>query len=383
VSATTIERFRGLPAGASTLPGRYYTDPAVLNQEIEKIFNSMWMCAGREDEILEPGDYITRQIGNENVIIVRGEDRKARAFYNNCRHRGTRFCNEQAGRVKGSFQCPYHAWTYGLDGRLIGAPHMAGVDDFDKSKFPLVSVGCDMWAGHIFFNLDPNRKPLLDQIKGLPDVTQRYNLGKLRRAERHAYDIKANWKLIAENYSECYHCPLIHPQLNRVTNYLSGDKESMEPNYYGDYQLIGDEFGTLTVEGKKTRPYFDGINEEDRKRVYYYVIYPNLLLSIHPDYLMTHTLWPKEPGVTHVVCEWHFDPKVMKKPDFDPSDAVGFWDMTNKQDWRVCEISQLGVASKGYIPGPFSHQEELLFEFDHFVLDRLAGRVERKPALLR
>ena len=372
---------RRLPADASPLAGHYYTDPAILQEEVEKIFQSMWTCAGREDEIPEPGDYITRQIGNANVIIVRGEDRKVRAFYNNCRHRGTRICSEPSGRVKGSFQCPYHAWTYGLDGQLIGAPHMAEVENFDKSKFPLAGVGCDVWAGHIFFNLDPNRKPLWEQLEKMPKIMERFNLGDLRRAGRHAYDIKANWKLIVENYSECYHCPLIHPQLNRVTNYLNGGNDAMGANFNGGFQIIGNQFSTLTVKGKKTRPYFKGITKDDQKRVYYYVIYPNLLLSVHPDYLMTHTLWPKEPGVTYVVCEWHFDPEVMKRSDFDPSDAVGFWDMTNKQDWHVCEISQLGVASKGYIPGPFTHQEELLYEFDRFVLDRLAGRTNRKPAL--
>jgi Rieske 2Fe-2S family protein len=382
MTAPNYSNSRRLPQGAMTLPGHYYTDPAILHEETEKIFLSMWTCAGREDEIPEPGDYITRQIGNENIIIVRGEDRKARAFYNNCRHRGTRICNERSGRVKGSFQCPYHAWTFDLDGRLIGAPHMAEVKGFDKDEFPLLGVGCDVWAGHIFFNLDEKRAPLLDQIEGLSEFFERYDLGRLRRAERHEYDIKANWKLIVENYSECYHCPLIHPELNRVTHYLTGDNDTVRPNYNGGYQIIGDQFSTLTVEGKKTRPNFKGISKDDQKRVYYYVIYPNLLLSVHPDYVMTHTLWPKEPGVTYVVCEWHFDPGVMKEPNFDPSDAVGFWDLTNRQDWHACEISQLGVASRGYIPGPFTHQEELLFEFDRFVVDRLAGRVDRKPALM-
>ncbi|MEE9218037.1 MAG: aromatic ring-hydroxylating dioxygenase subunit alpha [Acidobacteriota bacterium] len=362
-----------IPEGVTTLPGRYYTDPEILRQEIEGVFERMWVHAGRIDEVPEPGDYVTRQLGNESVIIVRGEDDRIRAFYNNCRHRGTRICNEHRGHVMGSFQCPYHAWTYALDGKLVGAPHMNELPDFDKSQYPLLAVGCEVWDGHIFINLDSERRPLRAQLDGLPKLLGHYHMGEMRRWARHEYDIKANWKLIVENYSECYHCPLIHPALNRVTHYLSGKNHVRENSYNGGYQNIGNAFCTLTVEGKKSREPFKGLKGKDLNRVYYYVVYPNLLLSLAPDYMMTHTLWPKEPGVSHVVCEWHFDREQMGKPGFDGSDAVKFWDMTNKEDWHVCEISQRGVASRGYAPGPFSNQEEMLYAFDRWVLERLEG----------
>jgi Rieske 2Fe-2S family protein len=371
--AQEIVRKRKAVEGATTLPGRYYSDEGIFRQEVDKLFQSMWLCAGRVDEIPNPGDYLVREIGCESIVVVRDEKEAIRAFYNNCRHRGTRLCLEESGSAKGSFQCQYHAWTYGLDGQLLGAPHMNEVPTFRKEDWPLKSVGCEVWEGHIFINLDENRAPLSEQLGDMPQRFARYRMGELRRARRIEYDVAANWKLIVENYSECYHCPLIHPDLNRVTHYLSGQNDVIADTYNGGYQIIGEQYCTLTVEGKKTRPYFRDIRKEDQNRVYYYEVYPNLLLSLHPDYMMTHTAWPKSAALTHVVCEWHFEPEVMARPEFDPSDAVGFWDMTNRQDWRACEISQLGVQSRGYTPGPFSNQEELIYNFDRFVLDRLEG----------
>ncbi len=372
---------RRIDGGTSTLPGRYYTDPEILKQEIERLFQAFWICAGRVDEVPNPGDFVLRQIGCESIVIVRDEAQKINAFYNVCRHRGTRLCTEESGSAKGSIQCQYHAWTYSLDGKLIGAPHMNEVASFDKSQWGLKSVGCEVWDGHIFINLAEDRMPLMEQLGDLPSRFARFNMGDLRRGARVTYDVAANWKLIVENYSECYHCPLIHPDLNRVTHYLSGENDVVSDYFNGGYQIIGEEYCTLTVEGKKTRPYFKGLQPEDRNRVYYYAVYPNLLLSLHPDYMMTHTAWPLAPDKTRVVCEWHFEPEVMADPEFDPSDAVGFWDMTNRQDWRACEISQLGVASKAYTPGPYSNLETLLYVFDRFVVDNLEGPRERARAL--
>jgi Rieske 2Fe-2S family protein len=370
---------RKIAPGARTLPGKYYNDPEILSREIEGVFQSMWICAGRYDEILKPGDYITRQIGSENVVVVRDQKDRINAFYNNCRHRGTRMCHETAGSVKGSIQCPYHAWTYGLDGRLIGAPHMNEVEDFDKKEWSLHKVACDVWDGHVFINMAKDPAPLAEQLGRLPKMFARFGMGNMRRVARVNYDIAANWKLIVENYSECYHCPLIHPDLNRVTHYLSGKSEDIAEHYNGGYQIIGQEYCTLTVEGKQTRPHFKGIRKADQNRVYYYTVYPNFLLSLHPDYMMTHTLWPKSPNEVHVVCEWHVEAETLEKPGFTIQDAVEFWDMTNKQDWHACEISHLGISSKSYSPGPFSHQEVLIYEFDRFVLSRLEG----KPSPLR
>ena len=366
-----------MPEGASTLPGPYYHDEAIHTRELDIMFSRMWIGAGRVDDVPEPGNFVTRTIGSDNIVIVRDASGEIGAFHNICRHRGTRICDEASGALKGSIQCPYHAWTYSLDGKLIGAPHMNEVKDFDKSRYGLHRVGCEVWDGHVFINLSNERQTLLDQIHGLPERVARFGAGELRRGARVTYDVKANWKLIVQNYGECYHCPLIHPDLNRVTHYLSGANDVVGENYNGGYQIIGDEYRTLTVEGKPVRSHFKGLRDEDHNRVYYYIVFPNLLLSLHPDYMMTHTLWPKGPGESHVICEWHFDPAEMAKPGFTGKDAVDFWDMTNRQDWRACELSQLGVVSSAYVPGPYSLQEDFLHNFDTFVKRKLDGAPDR------
>jgi Rieske 2Fe-2S family protein len=367
-------RKRKVSNGAAMLPGYYYTDPQILEREFETIFHKMWMCVGRAEDIPKAGDYFTRQIGRENIVVVRGEDDVLRSFSNVCRHRGARICEESQGCVKGSLQCPYHAWTYGLDGRLLGAPHMNEVEGFDKAEWSLVDVGCEAWDGHVFVNFDRKRRPLWEQLGSLPADFERFKMADLRRGGRHEYTVAANWKILVENYSECYHCPLIHPALNRVTHYLSGANDVKKSTYNGGYQVIGEEFCTLTVEGKKTRPHFKGLRQEDHDRVYYYTVYPNMLLSLHPDYMMTHVLVPLSPDRTFVTCDWHFDAQVMKKKGFTAQDAVEFWDMTNRQDWHVCELQQLGMGSRYFTPGPYANIEDLLYTFDQFVVEWLEGR---------
>jgi len=364
---------KAMPKGAETLPGPYYHDVGFHARELEILFRKMWICAGRVDDVPEPGNFVTRTIGSDNILIVRDASGAIGAFHNICRHRGTRICDEASGALKGSIQCPYHAWTYSLDGKLIGAPHMNEVQGFDKGRYGLHRIGCEVWDGHVFINFSSDRQPLLDQIKGLPERVARFGAGELRRWKRITYDVKANWKLIVQNYGECYHCPLIHPDLNRVTHYLSGANDAEGENYNGGYQIIGDEYCTLTVEGKPVRPHFKGLRDEDHNRVYYYIVFPNLLLSLHPDYMMTHTVWPRGPRESLVICEWHFDAAEMARPGFSGQDAVDFWDMTNRQDWRACELSQLGVESSAYAPGPYSLQEDFLYNFDTFVRRKLEG----------
>src|SRR5262249_55610574 len=162
------------------------------------------------------------------------------------------------------------------------------------------------------------------------------NMPALRSARRIDYDIKANWKLIVQNYSECYHCPLIHPQLDRLSPWDSGRNDLSAGSFLGGYMTLNHVGGSMTTSGGTSRPPLGALAGEDLGRVYYYTIFPNMLLSMHPDYVMVHTIWPQEPGRTLITCEWLFDRATMERPDFDPSDAVEFWDLTNRQDWQVC-----------------------------------------------
>ncbi len=193
---------------------------------------------------------------------------------------------------------------------------------------------------------------------------ERFNLPNLRSARRIDYDVRANWKLIFQNYSECLHCPVIHPTLARLTPYTSGANDLFDGPYLGGYMVIRQEGGSLTMSGRACGRPVGALPPEDRNRVYFYSIFPNLLLSLHPDYVMFHTLWPEGPGRTGITCEWLFHPDSFDEPGFDPDYAVRFWDETNRQDWHICELSHAGIASRAYQPGPYSPREAISAAWD-------------------
>jgi Rieske 2Fe-2S family protein len=353
-----------VPLGAHTLPRQYYVSEDVFRAEVEQIFYAQWICVGRAEQVPNPGDYFLAEIAGESLIVVRGRDGAIRAFFNVCRHRGTRLCTEPGGRFAGSIQCPYHAWTYGLDGRLVAARYMRDTPGFSGEDYPLHGAALAEWEGFILLSLAPQAEPFENVFAPLIDKFTRWHMPELRRAWRVEYDVRANWKMIAQNYSECYHCSLIHPALVQLSPPRSGRNDLAAGRFLGGYMDLREAVGSLTVGGRTGRPPLGEVRGADLRRVYYYSIFPNMLLSLHPDYVMAHMLWPLGPGRTRIVCEWYFDPAAMRQPTFDPGDAVEFWDMTNRQDWRVCELSQLGVSSIAYTPGPYAHAESLLHAFD-------------------
>ena len=348
-----------------TLPARYYTDPRIFQEEIERFYCGSWVCVGRAEMIPNSGDYFVREIAGESLIVLRDAE-GVRAFYNVCRHRGTRLCPGPEGRFSGRIQCPYHGWTYGLDGRLLGAPHMEGVN-FAREDYPLHPVHTGVWDGHLFLHLGARPQPLERQLADLPSKFAPWGMADLRLNHRIVYEVKANWKLVVLNYNECLHCPWVHPGLNQLTDYLGADNESPQPTYIGGAMAFSGAAETMSKDGRRVRDYLPGLQEEQRKQVYYYAIYPNLLLALHPDYMLVHTLWPQAVDHTRIVCEWYFHPDELAKPGFDGSDAVEFWDRTNREDWHIVEQSQLGIQSRAYSPGPYSRREELLAGFDQLV----------------
>jgi Rieske 2Fe-2S family protein len=354
-----------------TLPARYYTDPDLFERELDVFYSRMWTCVGRAEEIEQPGAFITREIARESIVLVRQPEGTIGAFYNVCRHRGTRLCPDASGHTAGHIQCPYHAWTYDLHGRLIGAPHPDGVPGFDRSHIRLAPVSVDEWDGLLFVCLDQEVGPLRDQLWPLPARFAAWNMGELRRTYQVTYDVHANWKLIVQNYSECLHCPVIHPALQRLSHYMTGDNDPATDTWLGGSMLLREETFTMSRDGRQRRPPLPGLDPHQRRHVYYYAILPNLLLSLHPDYVMTHTLRPRAADRTEIVCEWLFHPDEHANPAFDPGDVIDFWDETNRQDWRVSELSQLGIASRAYEPGHYSSREGLLWDFDQLVRRRL------------
>ncbi|HYH92990.1 MAG TPA: aromatic ring-hydroxylating dioxygenase subunit alpha, partial [Candidatus Saccharimonadales bacterium] len=209
--------------GASLLPKRTYHDPAIFDWERAAVLRRDWVMVGREEDVAQAGTYTRVTLDGDDLIIVRARDGVLRAFHNVCRHRGTAVAEEACGKVV-RFQCPYHAWIYDLDGSLIRAKHTEDLDDFSFGEFGLRQVRLETWQGFIFLNLDPDAAPLAAQLGDLVEHWSRFDFTSLRVAKRMEYDVRSNWKFIAENYSECYHCPGLHPQLNKLTPYdLGGD----------------------------------------------------------------------------------------------------------------------------------------------------------------
>lgn len=349
--------------GAKTLPQRYFVSPEIFAEEQDKIFSAQWICIGHQSEIPNPGDYLVQEVAGESLVALRDKEGAVRSFYNVCRHRGTRLCEEKSGHLTAAIRCSYHAWTYGFDGRLMGAPHMDDAAGFDKAEYSLRHIGLGVWEGFMFVRLGEGVVSLAEWLAPLAGKFASWNLPELRSARRIEYAVGANWKLIFENYSECYHCPGVHPALQKLTPYDLAENDLFEGPFLGGFMPIV-RGNSLTMSGKACALPVGDREGSHNDRVYYYSIFPSLLLSMHPDYVMTHQIWPQSPGRTRIVCDWFFHPTAFKHADFRPDDAIDFWDMTNKQDWHVCELSQKGVASRAYEPGPYSPRESIPAAWD-------------------
>src|SRR5436309_1367672 len=280
-------------AAAKTLPQQYFVSDEIFRQEQEQLFSKQWILVGHQSQIVRNGDYFVAEVNRESLIVIRDKNGRIHGFFNVCRHRGTRLKEDACGHAS-AIQCPYHAWTYRLDGRLIGAPHMDEVPGFDKADYSLRAVNLALWEGFIFINLDENAMPLEEWFAELNGKFSHWNMSILRPAKRVEYDVQANWKLMFENYSECYHCPGVHPQLQKVSPYDSAENDLREGPFLGGFMKINPG-KSLTMSGNTCAL---GIadkeeeGEEAKHRVFYYSIFPNMLLSLHPDYVMVHQLQP-------------------------------------------------------------------------------------------
>lgn len=350
------------PFGPSRLlPQEAYTSVDVLNWEKEHFFERSWVCVGTAGDLSQPGDHKAIRVGGDGILLVRGEDSVLRGFYNSCRHRAHEIL--QAGECKQAraLRCPYHGWTYNLDGSLkVSKGHAPG---FSTESEGLIPARVAVWHGLVFVNTSGDAVPLSEWVGALEDVARPYELERLRIGATHSYEIAANWKLICENYHECYHCPQIHPQLCKVSPPDSGENRKQPGAFIGGNMELAENAQTMSMDGHSDGVFLRGLKGDDLRLVHYYDLFPNVLLSLHPDYVMTHTMDPLAPNRTHVVCQWFFAPESFDKPGFDAKYAVEFWDTTNWQDWRAVESVQRGIASRGYRPGTLTPREDAVYDF--------------------
>ena len=363
-----------------SLPRGAYTEDSVLAWEMEHFFDESWVCVGRSEDLRNPGDRKAVVLGHERALLVRDEDGVLRAFYNVCRHRGHDLL-EVGCSASGKFiRCPYHAWAYGLDGRLQGTPGFGGSFGFDRGDYSLLPVRLAEWHGWVFLNASGDAVPFEEHVGDFGDRIANHSPGELVTAAGQSYEVAANWKILAENYHECYHCPSIHPELCKVSPPKSGEDYEASGAWVGGPMDLEDFAETMSLDGRSHAPRLAHLAEGQEREVYYFQLFPNLLISLHPDYIMTHRLRPLTPGRTAVECEWLFSREAVEQENFDPSYASDFWHITNGQDWAACEGVQRGASSRGYRQGPLSPEESTVGKFVGMVArGYLEGRVVQIP----
>ena len=361
-----------LPASLiPTLPGPSYTDPAVFGQEQEKIFETYWFAVLRAAEIEGPGSFQTVNVGRENVIVVRGRDRRLRAFLNVCRHRGARVCMEQSGTGQRKLQCGYHAWTYALDGGLLSAPNLSQMQDFDRSQFGLIPVQLREWLGYVWVCISEEPPSFEDTVigavaerLGAADDIEQWGVDRLEVGKRVTYDVNANWKLIVENFMECYHCATIHPELVEV---LPEFAEGYAAQYFvGHGAAFGEGIAGFTVDGSEGVTGIPGVDAEHDRKYYAITVNPQVFINLVPDHVIFHRMFPVAADRTIVECDWLYLPEVVASgKDLDAS--VELFHRVNEQDFDAAERCQLAADSRAYAKGgvlvPTEHHIGLFHEW--------------------
>lgn len=387
MSKTNISAPKNLPL-ETTLPSSWYLDAEIFELEKKHIFFREWICVGREEELKGAGDHRVLDVYGESIILLRNSGGALRAFYNVCRHRGSRLCEAREGTgpvLKGgvinrkAIRCPYHAWTYDLDGQLTRAPHLGQAEGFPVEDVQLYPVGVETWGGFIFISLSPAEAPdFRTGIAVVDEYLKRYPLRDLRIGHTIEYEIDANWKVLCENYNECYHCGPVHPELCQVVPAFRErggadlDWERGIPHREGAT--------TFTLSGETSRRSFPGLNEDELVRHKGYLVYPNLFLSLSRDHVAVFILKASSAGHTALTCHFLFEPHEMDRPDFEPHDAADFWDIVNRQDWKICSMVQQGMAARVHHHGYFSPMEDWNLDIRRYVKDRIGPYVPEPQA---
>jgi glycine betaine catabolism A len=370
VSLRPFGHSRMLPRGA-------YVDPEVFAWEQRHFFDGGWMCVGRSEAVASPGDQRAESLGTAGVLLTRGQDGTLRAFANVCSHRGHELLPCGASASHGRVICPYHSWSYTLEGEVWTAPGFKDLEGFDPTEHGLTQLPCAEWHGLVFVDGSGEAAPLDESLGTLDAVVAPYDMARLRVAGTHEYTVASNWKILTENYHECYHCPMIHPELCEVSPPKSGDNYHLPGGWVGGTMDLRDGMDTMSLDGVSHGEALPGLTGKGLREVIYVNVFPNILISLHPDYVMTHRLTPLAADSTRIECTWAFSPQSLARPDFDPSYAMTFWDITNQQDWNACASVQRGLSSRHARPGPMAGEEDAVYQFVTMVARGYLGQPVR------
>lgn len=375
----------------------FYTDPELFRADLDRVFFRYWLFVGHVSQVRETGDYFTYEIGDESIIVIRGRDGDVHALFNVCRHRGSRICLEAAGRAK-KLVCPYHQWVYDTDGTLIAARHMP--EDLDKAASGLHRASVRVMEGLIFISLAEEPLDFDPVVADIQPQLAPHELATAKICHTRTYEIRANWKLIAENFRECYHCPGTHPEYCRAVEsagaYEFGGDADARRRYYENCQVRWKAFGlpiepvefsrdrwhhcsrypfregfvSETLDGRPAAPLMGRFTEPDMG-VFAIVIFPNFWFESSADYAVTIRHTPVSPSLTRTVVNWYVHADAVEGKDYEVENVTAFWRATGEQDWKLCEDNQAGVNSRRYQPGPYSSHESEVNLFVQWYLDQL------------
>ena len=364
----------------AALPREMYVDPATFAVERDRVLYAEWFCVGRLADLgltpspsSPPGRVAVVDVVGESVIVTTDAEGALHAAYNVCRHRGSQLVTALPGAdpvciAAGSLRCPYHSWTYALDGSLLKAPH-ADLSERDRSSFALHPVAVDAWGGFVFVHLGSPATSLADAMTRPAQTLGNYGLGDLVTGLRLTYEVAANYKVLAENYNECYHCGPVHPELTRLVPAFGGGGADID---WGGGVPHRDGAWTFTMSGTTERAPLPGLDEAERTRHKGELVHPNLMLSAAADHVAAFVLLPQAVDRTRVECLLLFHPSAVQDPGFDPSDAGDLWDLVNHQDWAICESVQRGMSSRSYTHGWFAPMEDDSADIRRWLLPRIS-----------
>jgi glycine betaine catabolism A len=343
-----------------TLAGRYYWDPEIFAAEQDHVFERMWFCAVRSADLPNPGSFRKIQVGGESVLVVRGKDGALNAFLNVCRHRGAMLCTEDTGTVKRQLKCTYHAWTYGLDGKLASAPNLGSLTDatgarIDRTEWGLIKVALREWLGYAWVCLADEPPSFENDVVGsvtarlgTPEAVENYAVSGLSVGRRVVYDVAANWKLIVENFMECYHCATIHPELTEVLPEFAGGFAAQY--FVGHGALFGEQVQGFTIDGTAGLDRIPGVSADQDRRYYAITVRPNVFINLVPDHVIFHRMYPMAADRTVVECDWLYLPDVVDQ-GMDLRRSVELFHRVNMQDFDACERTQPAMSSRAYRSG--------------------------------
>lgn len=354
---------------AHMLPSEAYIDPAWYAREKVGIFGNAWVVVGRAEQIPNAGDYFTCHVTGQCVLLARGEDGQVRAFSPSCRHRGALIAEGEGN--KRAFVCPYHRWTYGLDGSLIGAPGMDGHPNFDKADFPLAGISCAVWQGFIFINLSDTPSSLEDDLADLAPIVEPYRLADMRLARTKTYTIKANWKSYIDNSIEAYHVASVHARSLQPVAPMSAWQCEPHEHFYLQWAEFAGTLGVL--KGEEGFPPMPGFSLDQPARHILVTLLPNTVLTMTVDAIWWITLLPLDVNTSTLVVNHAFPVGTRERPDYEAIAERYFrrFDVVSQEDIEITEIQQRGITHGRRIPGLYQEQERLVHAFAGYVLRTL------------